>query len=392
MGKTGYMDRISLYIFRYLMVTTIVSIAVLAGAVWLSQSLRLLEVIVDGAAPLSLFFQLVALSMPHLVAAVAPLGMIGAIIFTYNRLVTDSELIVMRAAGMSPMQIAKPAILMAGCVAVLSYALNLYVVPVATQQFESLRAMVANEYAATLLREGQFNEFGGTMTVYFQERDRRGNLSNILIHDMSNPQRPVTILARRGALVDQDAGQEVVLFDGQHQEHNPRTRKTEILHFDQYAVDFSDVSSGFEGSDWASPRERFLPDLLFPDTENDRDMRAYGRLIAEGHHRLATPLLAFAFVAVALGVMLQGEINRRGMPGRVSVAVLAVVLLQAMSLGLDNILATNLILFPLLYLMPVAGFAIGLYLLHRSPKPPNPPHPIGTAHSEPDTPTPEGSR
>ncbi|WP_366654577.1 LPS export ABC transporter permease LptF [Fodinicurvata sp. EGI_FJ10296] len=366
------MDRISLYIFRHLFVATVLSVGVLAGAVWLSQSLRLLEVIVDGAAPIGLFFQLVALSMPHLVAAVAPLGMIGATIFTYNRLVSDSELIVMRAAGMSPMQIAKPAIMMAGCIAILSYALNLYVVPLATQQFESLRAMVANEYAATLLREGQFNDLDGTMTVYFQERDRLGNLSNILIHDTSDGQRPVTILARQGALVERGETREVVLFDGQHQEHDTRNHETEILHFDQYAVDFSDMAGDFQTSDWRSPRERFLPDLLFPDMENERDVRAEGRLIAEAHQRLATPLLAFAFVALALGIMLQGEINRRGMPGRVSLAVLAVVLVQAMSLGLDNVLQNNLMLFPVLYLLPVAGFGVGMHLLHRRPKPPPP--------------------
>jgi hypothetical protein len=49
------------------------------------------------------------------------------------------------------------------------------------------------------------------------------------------------------------------------------------------------------------------------------------------------------------------------------VAVLAVVLLQATSLGLENILRNNLMLFPLLYLLPVAAFAVGMRLMYRKP-------------------------
>ena len=53
------MNRISLYILRHLTVATVIATAILAFAIWLTQSLRLIEVIVDGSAPFHIFLRMV---------------------------------------------------------------------------------------------------------------------------------------------------------------------------------------------------------------------------------------------------------------------------------------------------------------------------------------------
>src|SRR3546814_15541555 len=107
------MNRISLYVFRHLTVATAIATLVLTFAIWLTQSLRLIELIVDGQAPMPVFLQMVALSLPNFLVVVIPVAMVAAVLFVYNRLLTDSELVVMRAAGMGPARLAAPALAMA---------------------------------------------------------------------------------------------------------------------------------------------------------------------------------------------------------------------------------------------------------------------------------------
>ena len=103
------MQRLGLYLFRqhttaFLFATLAVSFVVL-----FTQSFRLLSLVIDNSATLLIFFNLLALSVPTFLPLVLPLGLGVATIFVYNKLAVDSELVVMRAAGLSPMRQAMPA-------------------------------------------------------------------------------------------------------------------------------------------------------------------------------------------------------------------------------------------------------------------------------------------
>ena len=107
------MKRLTLYLFRHLAVATVFVTAGLTLVIWLTQSLRLLEIVVDGGAPIYLFLQLMLVTLPTFLSIVLPIGLMAAVLFTYNRLTMDSELVVMRAAGVGPWGLAKPAVLLA---------------------------------------------------------------------------------------------------------------------------------------------------------------------------------------------------------------------------------------------------------------------------------------
>src|SRR3546814_20163483 len=93
------MNRISLYVFRHLTVATAIATLVLTFAIWLPQSLRLIELIVDGQAPMPIFFQMLALRLPNFLVVVLPVAIVTAVLFIYNPLLTDPELVFCRAAG-----------------------------------------------------------------------------------------------------------------------------------------------------------------------------------------------------------------------------------------------------------------------------------------------------
>lgn len=362
------MSRISLYVFRYLAIGTIIATLVLTFAIWLTQSLRLIEVIVDGQAPMSVFLQMVALSLPNFLVVVVPVAMIAAVLFTYNRMLADSELVVMRAAGMSPMRLAAPAYALAFVVTALSYLLNLYLAPAANQQFQSLETLIEAEYSAVFLREGQFNSIANGITVYIRERERSGEISGILVHDNRDRTHPVTLVAERGLVQQTEAGPQVVMFDGNRQEADRETDRVSVLYFDQYAIDLRALEPESAGPRWPEPKERFIGDLLNPDPSDPNDVRMATELISMAHQRLASPLMPLGFVGIAMAALLSGEFNRRGQGRRMTVAIAAVALLQAAGIGVANAARETTALVPVLYLLPLVAVAVGLVVMHRRPK------------------------
>ena len=121
------MLKITYYIFRQLSLTTIFLTAGLTAAIWLTQSLRFVDGVLNKGLPITTFFTLISYLLPDLISIVLPVSLLIAVIYAYNRLIADQELIVMRSAGMSHWQLAKPAILLASFITAGLYINNIYV-------------------------------------------------------------------------------------------------------------------------------------------------------------------------------------------------------------------------------------------------------------------------
>ena len=85
--------------------------AALSAAVWLAQSLPLIDLIVNRGLSLDVFLYLAMLILPRFLDIVLPIGLFVAVLLTFNRLTTESELVVMRAAGLGPMSLARPVLI-----------------------------------------------------------------------------------------------------------------------------------------------------------------------------------------------------------------------------------------------------------------------------------------
>src|SRR5260221_7443802 len=103
------MSWITRYILRQTLATMVFVAVCFTAAVWLLQSLRLIDLIVNRGLSADLFAYLPILILPRFVDVVLPIAVFIAVLFTYNRLLTESELVEMRAAAMSQTDLARPA-------------------------------------------------------------------------------------------------------------------------------------------------------------------------------------------------------------------------------------------------------------------------------------------
>ena len=357
------MSRNGAYIARQVVLASVFTTAALCLAILLLQSLRLIDLIVNRGLPLGDFLFIAAMMLPRFVAFVLPLAVFAASLFTYHRMMADSELVILRAAGLSPMQIVKPALAVAGIACVIGYALSLYVVPASLASFKAGLYEARNSLASTLIRERQFTAVGDSVTVYFREETPTGELVDLLIHDARDPQRQVTIIASTGILLPTDTGLRLVVQDGSQQSFFDGT--LHYLRFDRYTVDFG-ADSPVARDRWVEPAERFLPDLLFPNLDDPNDQAYREQLLAEAHNRLAGPLLPLAYTALGLGIYLSGGYSRRGQPTVTLTASVSAIAVLVAYLVASNLSSGSLGFLPLLYGMVLGPIAVGLWLIARS--------------------------
>lgn len=370
------MTRLERYLFRNLLVATLYSTAGLTVTIWLTQSLRLIEIVVEAGAPLRLFLWLLLLTVPTFLGVVLPIALVGAVLFTYNRLTMDSELVVMRAAGVGSFRLARPALVLAAGVMGTVFALNVWLTPAAHRELVRLEYAVKNDYSQLFLREGVFNDVGEKLSVYLRNRGQDGNLHGVLIHDARIPDKPVTIMGEHAIMVPGEAGARFVVFNGNRQEMDQLKGRLSELYFERYAIDIK-LRTDTRGDRWPDARERSMAELLAPAAELAQYDRIVRQMRAELHHRLSSPLFSLAFVLVALASLLSGEFNRRGQASRVTLAILAVVVLQAVSLGLTSLSTRMGNFIPLMYLLPLLVLVPAGWVLAGSRRLPR--HPAAAA-------------
>ena len=360
------MRSITRYVFNQLWLATFFVTLGLTFAVWLAQSLRFFGYIVNRGLPATTFFAFVGLLLPSFLGIVLPIATFCAVLFVYNKLTLDSEVVVLRAAGLSHAQLARPAILLALATTLVVYAISLYFQPVSYRAFKDLQFHIRNDYSTVLLQEGVFNDLGDGITVYVRERGSDGELRGILVHDSRNADRPITMMAERGALVRAETGPRVVMANGNRQEVDRERGQLSLLYFDRYTVEVATFTDTPEFR-WREPKERFLAELLSPGTTGI-DLRNRGELIAEGHQRLVAPLYTLTFVLVGLAALLSGEFNRRGQIFRILAAVFCTAILEGLGLALHDLAGRSPQAIPLMYLAAALPACASVFVLLRRPR------------------------
>jgi len=357
------MRRHQRYIFRQLVGPLALVAIGLTGVIWLTQSLRFMDLIVNKGLSLSAFIFMSLLLLPTFWAVILPVALFTAILFIYNKLVVDSEMVTLRAAGLSPWSLAKPALMLAGCVSIAIYAINLYFVPNSFREFKERQFVLRSDFSSILLQEGVFNTIIDDLTVYIRARATDGTLKGILVHDSRIAGESITMMAESGALVNSDNGPVFVLINGNRQAINKDRSQLSLLYFDRYALDLSQIAQQ-TGERWREPRERYLHELFNPGDSED-EQRNRGKFLAEAHQRLASPLYAFALSCIALAALLGGQMNRRGQWRRILVAIVAGFAFLAIAIGLVNMIAKSPGLAPLLYLNVALTVCGSIYLMNR---------------------------
>lgn len=362
------MRRLDTYILAQILGPFLFFVLVFTGVIWLGQSLKVIDTVVNNGQSLAVFLQLTVLLLPTVLSIVLPVAAFAATLYAVNRLFGDSEIVVMFASGMSGISLLRPVIAFSLAVVASIFVLTLYAMPTAQRELKTRVSEMRGDIASAFLRAGTFQSPVRGVTVYLREMGRPGELLGIFVHDERNPENIITYTAERAVILTDDSGTRLVMFDGVGQiARRSAPDSLSVLRFAQFAYDLTQFTGRARGR-VRKPSELYLPELLtIPAAETGG--RPVGRYRAEAHEALSGPLYALALPLIAVAFLISAGFRRQGFVGRIVLAAGVGAALRLLGLLAKAATSGAAALWPTMYLPPLIGIAAALWLLAGRPRP-----------------------
>jgi lipopolysaccharide export system permease protein len=357
----GSIDR---YIFRTTLASFAVVLISLTGVIWITQALRGIDLMTSQGQTILTFLGITGLVIPALILIISPIALMISISHTLNKLATDSEIIVMNAAGFSPLRLFVPFFYATCVVSVLVAFIASYLAPDGMRRIKQWDAEITADVLTNILQPGRFAQLDQNLTIRIRERQPGGVLAGIFVDDRRDPKERVTIIADHGTILRNENGSYLVLEDGNLQRFEAGKRDPALVAFGRYAFDMSKFSN--RGRDVAlGIRERYLWELMFPSPDDPVYTSLSGQFRAELHDRFLAPIYPFAFSVLTFAFLGTPRTTRQSRGFSIGCAALAVFGLRMAGFACSVMTVKNPAAAAVQYLMLVAAIAGGMFIIVR---------------------------
>jgi lipopolysaccharide export system permease protein len=359
------------YLFRQAANAFLVILLTLTLVVWLATALKQLDLITSQGQGVVLFLEMTLLSLPSLMALIAPNAMLMAALYTLDRMNGDSELIVMTASGAPIWRIGAPLIGLASIVAIGVLIANLFVTPASMRALRGFITQVRADLISQVLQPGRFSSPENGLTFHIRDRATNGDLLGLLVHDERDDKQVMTYLAERGRILTNDDGSYLIMFGGYVQRSNreSKDKDVQIVAFDQNMLDLSEFGQDDADSKDVRPREKYTSELIYPDMTNPDIARSYPKIRTELHERFATPLYCLLFAFLAITLLGHARTTRESRWGQILAAFGLSVALRVGGITAGNLVAISPWAVALVYAIPLGAIIIAAWAAHAKMAP-----------------------
>ena len=339
------MSILTRYILREMIGPTILGFSFYTSIILMQKLFDMAGLIIRRSLSVEIVGKLLMLSLPHIVVLTVPMALLFGILIAVGRLSSDSEIVAMRALGISTRTIYRPVFIVSFAMFLLNLYLINVVMPKGNRQFVALRAEIMTSSAENEIKPRVFYDEYENLMIYVNDLDPlTGQWKGVFVSDSridpsadgSSVRAPTPTDpedADVGALTSQSGGQRIIVAGTgnlsvikntkdvwlnlqQAQTHYWDPRKTERydLNTNQSQRIRLPTDLGGEvaiGNLARSLREMNLRELVAQERKlRDSDDRVtYNLARVEIHKKFAIPFACIAFGVLGLPL---GITNRRG--------------------------------------------------------------------------------
>lgn len=294
------MKVIELYILRRTLAIFLASLAWLVVIVWTTQVLNRIDLVTTSGQSSATFFTVAFLALPAVLPIILPFVIGIAVAQTLATMNSDSELVVINAAGAPRGTVIRPILIIAIAASIAAFAINNLVEPYARQQLRQILARANADLITTVVTEGSFHKIDDKLFVQISERLPEGLLGGIFVADGRDPELKLIYHAHRGATLERENGSMLILQEGQVHRQTA-DGDISVIRFDAYAFDLSEFTSG-ASNPILRPKDRYLTELLNPDPNDSYYAKRPQHVRAELHMRFSEWLYPIVFGLIGIAV------------------------------------------------------------------------------------------
>ena len=356
---------LSFYIIREISSLFLLGIVIFTLVLLMGRLITLTDLVVSHGVPLADVSRMILYLMPSFLVFTIPMAFLLAVLLSFGRLSADNEIVVLKASGLSLIQMMPPVIICALVAVLLALGASTIGVPWGNSAFRELSFQVLKRNITATIREKTFwDDIPGVVMYIDQYEEQSRTLKGVVIQDVRNPDRPMTIFARDGAVTSAAGSQALLLSLHNGSIHMAGTGGLyRLVHFGEYSMTVGEKVS-------SSAMLRNEPDMWVSELRSqigDSGTTAKNRLkmLAELHSRFTFPFasLVFAILAVPLGLQ-----NRRsGKSGGFTISIV-IILTYYVLMSVVRTLAEKGVIHPAvaLWIPNLIFLCLGLFLLRMA--------------------------
>lgn len=298
--------KIDLYLLSEVMGPFLGGVAFFCFVFLMFQVLRLAEFfIIHGVSGLVLM-EMAGLLVLSFMPISLPIAFLIGVLIAFGRLSSDSELVAMKANGMSLHRLAAPVCVLALGVVGLSWGLNMEWVPWGDREFKSTLIKVSNTKVATSIKEGTFTTGFFDLLIYADRLDTKtSRLQHVFMFDEREPKNPMAVVAGEGEILtvknESKLGSAAMLklYNGNIHANQNESDQYQKIDFKEYKL-YLKID---EGADTATIKPRMIPYHELKQQVEVSTGQAKLELSTEVWRRyaVATSPLIFVFLGIGFG-------------------------------------------------------------------------------------------
>jgi lipopolysaccharide export system permease protein len=363
------MKLIERYIFRRVLALSLTTLCATTAIVLTTQVLLRVNILTESGESLFTFLKLAMFLIPAMAMLVMPFALLIGASQNLNAMNGDSELAVIEASGGSNLIVAKPIMLIAVIMTLLSLGSSLFVEPWSNRQLREIVSAASADLMRFAVQSGAFKRVSKNLYIQIDEQLPGGDFGGIFIVDLRDPNMQLIYYAKRGAIRTYDESNFLLMQQGEIQRKNRKTGQVSTITFASYALDFATFDSG-QGRTIYYPKERTTSYLFSPDPDDPVYKNVPAQLRSEIHRRFSEWLYPVLFGLIAVYFGGTARSNREERLWSFGLAVLIALAFRSVGFVVVNASGKSTVSAALCYIVPLGGILIFGILVgaHKAPR------------------------
>ena len=233
--------------------------------IWITQAVRLLDLITEDGNSLSVYFLYILLFLPKIISKISIIIFFICLIITIARFEENNELRALWLSGLDKKKFIYNLLKYSILFVLILILIRLFIVPYFSNYSRYLLLNSNLGSIAPLIKENNFNSPLKKITIYVGKKNQINELDDIILFENSNKETK-TIIAKFGSIINENNKNLLVLVNGSiHQESN---NKISILDFDKITLVLDQYSK--KSADYYKFDEMLTFELIEKIKENNK--------------------------------------------------------------------------------------------------------------------------
>lgn len=307
--EKGAMNQIERYILRRMASLTFWSLTAATLLVMTTQVLIRVDVLTTTGQAFGAFMLLAATIIPSVISVVAPFALLIGVSQVLSGMNSDSELVVIEAAGARPATVLRPVMALSVALSIMVLLVANFVEPWSNRKLYDVLAQAQSDLFSVAVRSGTFMKLEDGLYVQVNEKLPGGALSGIFLSDTRTDGTEAIYYAKSGVIQPEGDTNILLLLDGELQQRDTSNDQISIVTFSSYALDMAAfVPAGQNAA--RRPKEQSTGYLLAPPSDDYYAGNAPYIIKEELVQRFSTWLYPLAFGLIAFTFLGKARSNR----------------------------------------------------------------------------------